>query len=67
MKTMHKRLTALEAMESFPKFGRVDLDALSNAELDQMEAIAINIENGRSVESLCDNDLRFIATLPVLA
>jgi len=67
MKVLAKRLEVLEARHSSSAVGRIDLDALSDAELDRLEAIALIVEGGQSIESLPDDDLRFVASLRVLA
>ena len=67
MKTLSRRLEALEAVQTDSAAGRINLDALTDAQLDRLEAIALIVEGGQSVESLCDGDLRFIASLPVVA
>lgn len=67
MKTLSKRLGALEALQPVGHEGRIDLDALTDAQLDRLEAIVLVVEGGRSIESLPDDDLLFIASLRVLA
>lgn len=67
MKTLSKRLGALEALQSVDHKGRIDLDALTDAELDIMEAIAVKLEGGLTIETLPDDDLRFLAALRVVA
>lgn len=67
MKTIAKRLGALEALQPVGNEGRIDLDALTDAELDLMEAIAVKLEGGLSIETLPDDDLRFLAALRVIA
>ena len=67
MKTLSKRLGALEALQPVGHEGRLDLVALTDAELDRLDDIALLADGGRSIESLPDDDLRFIASLRVLA
>lgn len=67
MKSLSKRLGALEAMQSVGREGCIDLDALTDAELDTMEAIAVKLEGGLTIETLPDEDLRFLTTLRVVA
>lgn len=67
MKTLAKRLGALEALHPVDNEGRIDLDALTDAELDIMEAIAVKLEGGTPIEDLPDDDLRFLASLRVVA
>ena len=67
MKVLSKRLEALEAMHSANPAGRIDLDALTDDELDRMEAIALKLDGGQSIESLADDELHFVASLPVVA
>jgi len=66
MKVLSKRLEALEALRAANPVGRIDLDALTDSQLDRLEAIAVKVEGGQSIESLPDDDLRFVAALRVL-
>lgn len=67
MKVLSKRLVALEAVHSANPAGRIDLDVLTDVELDRMEAIALKLDGGQRIESLADDELRFVASLPVVA
>ena len=62
MKTLGKRLSSLESASRPPKDG-IDLDALSDAELDRLEIIVASIEAGTKFDDLLDEDLRFVAAL----
>lgn len=69
MKMLDKRLSALEAA-SPDTAGRLDLDALSDAELERLEAILIRWRPDESlplpVEEMPDDDLRFLAGIRVI-
>lgn len=67
MKVLAKRLEALEVLSTASAVGRIDLDALTDAQLDRLEAIALIVEGGPSIESLPDDDLQFVASLRVAA
>lgn len=67
MKTLTKRLDVLEAVRSTNPAGRIDLDALGDAQLDRLEAIAVTVAGGQSMGFLPDDDLRFVASLRVIA
>ena len=67
MKVLSKRLVALEALHTASPVGRIDLDALTDTQLDRLEAIALEVDGGQSIESLPDDDLQFIASLWVIA
>ena len=67
MKTLAKRLGVLEALHPVGHEGRIDLDALTDAELDVMEVIAVKLEGGLTIETLPDDDLRSLAALRVVA
>lgn len=67
MKSLSKRLGVLEALQPVGHEGRIDLDALTDAQLDRLEAIALLVDGGQSIESLPDDDLQFVASLRVLA
>ena len=67
MRVLSKRLEALEALQTASPVGRIDLDALTDADLDRLEAIALIVEGGQSIESLPDDDLQFVASLRVIA
>lgn len=68
MKALDKRLTALEATLPNTR-GRVVLDALSNTELERLEAIMMRWRPDESlplpVDQMPDDDLRFLASLRV--
>ena len=66
MKTLSRRLEALEAVHPASAAGRIDLDALTDAQLDRLEAIALIVQGGQSIEPLPDDDLQFVASLRVL-
>ena len=67
MKVLSKRLEVLEARHSAHPAGRIDLDALTDDELDRIEAIVLKLDGGQSIESLADDELRFVASLRVIA
>ena len=62
MKVLNKRLSSLESACVVPRAG-IDLDALSDAELERLEIIVASIEAGTKFEDLRDGDLRFVAGL----
>ena len=62
MKTLGKRLSSLESAFTATKAG-IDLDALSEAELERLEIIVASIEAGTKFEDLRDDDLQFVAAL----
>ena len=62
MNRLAKRLGALEASQSGSATGRIDLNALTDAELNQLEAIVMKQESGLTADELC-----FISSLPVLS
>lgn len=72
MRGMSTRLAALEG--GLPTVGRLDLSALSDAELLELERIAIRIEEGvplhgtrdAAIASLPDADLRLIASIRIM-
>lgn len=66
MKTLAKRLGVLETLHPVGHEGRIDLDALTDAELDVMEVIAVKLEGGPTIETLPDEDLRLLAALRVV-
>ena len=61
-KALGKRLSSLESASVAPKDG-IDLDALSDAELERLEVIIQSIEAGTKFEDLPDDDLQFVAAL----
>ena len=67
MKVLSKRLEVLEARHSGNPAGRIDTDALTDDELDLLEAVILKLDGGLSIESLADGELRFVASLPVIA
>ena len=67
MKVLSKRLEVLEARHSGNPAGRIDTDALTDDELDRIEAIVLKLDGGQSIESLADDELRFVASLRVIA
>lgn len=62
MKALDKQLSSLESAYVVPRAG-IDLDALSDAELERLEIIVASFEAGTKFEDLQDGDLRFIAAL----
>ena len=62
MKGMLKRLGSLESLQTAPNSGRINLDLLTDAELNQLEAIVMKQESELSSDELC-----FISSLPVIA
>ena len=67
MNRLAKRLGALEASQSVSATGRIDLNALTDAELNQLEAIVMKQESGLTFEDLSSDELRFISSLPVIS
>lgn len=61
-KALDRRLSSLESACVVPR-AWIDLDALSDAELERLEAIVESIEAGTNFEDLRDEDLRFVAGL----
>ena len=52
MRGMLKRLDDLESLRGVPANGQINLDALADDELDQLEAIVIKQESGLTIEEL---------------
>ena len=67
MKALDRRLAVLEAALPSEVPGRVDLDRLSTADLERLEAIVIARDGGTPIEDMSDDDLRFLASLRVVA
>ncbi len=67
MRGMLKRLSDLESLRGAPVNGQIDLDALTDDELDRLEGIAAKHESGLLIENMSSVDLCFIASLPVIA
>ena len=67
MKGMLKRLGSLESLQTAPNSGQIDLDALTDAELNHLETIVMKQESGLTIEELSADELCFISSLPVLS
>ena len=67
MKGMLKRLGSLESLPTAPDSGRINLDLLTDDELNQLEAIIIKHESGLTLEGMSSDELRFVASLPVMS
>jgi len=67
MKGMLKRLGSLESLQTAADSGQIDLDALTDAELNQLEAIVMKQESGLTIEELSSDELCFISSLPVIS
>lgn len=67
MRSIERRLRALEKERSPSDEGRLDLDALSLAQLDRLEELLLAREAGEwsEVSELADADLRLLASIPV--
>ena len=69
MRALDKRLTALEAAMPDPG-GRFDLDSLSTADLERLEAILMrwrpDDDGPLPVDQMPDDDLRFLASIRIM-
>ena len=61
-KAFDKRLSSLESAVVETRSG-IDLDALSDAELERLEVIIQSIEAGTKFDDLPDDDVQYVAAL----
>lgn len=65
MSKLSLRVAALEAVTLSADGQCIDINALSEKQVERLHAISLRIEEGETIPSLPTDDLRFVCSLPL--